>query len=355
MISKDFDLLDTATEPGFVNKKPRAEVVTAADLLPSVLGKIERREPPVRWRVDDKPWGRFWFEPGKLLVVGGPTGGAKTALMMFAAFGALQRNPSLRITVANVEDSVEDLLLRGIASETRIPIDQLRDREGDELSPERMEQVRQTLAAVGPRLQFVRRPFSVERAIASTGDFQADVVIFDYLQELRLEDHDTDAQDNVRRIMPKLRALADKGVCVVVTAALSREGMRHIGTRSGKHDFNEFDAMIFRDGSQIEHSMDEGFCLIPERGAVIVKKPGEPYTPIPTLLYHIKPRGGQREHVQLSFDGRYQSFAVMDSGTAKDTPGRTGRGSKIASRPPQSAGGETGTKKVGGSHDHWLK
>jgi replicative DNA helicase len=352
--SKDFDLLCADSGADYVLQKPRAEVVTAADLLPSVLGKIERGEPPVRWYVDDKPWGRFWFEPGKLLVVGGPTGGAKTALMVYAAFGALQRNPSLRFTIANVEDSVEDLLLRGISSQTCIPIDQLRDREGDQLTPERVEQVRQALATIGPRLQFVRRPFTVERAIAAAGDFGANVVIFDYLQELRLEDHDADAQDNVRRIMPKLRSLADKGVCVVVTAALSREGMKHIASRSGRHDFNEFDAMIFRDGSQIEHSMDEGFSLIPARGAAVVKKPGEPYTPIPTELYHIKPRGGQREHVQLVFDGRYQSFAVVQQDAGKVALRSEGITSRAAKRPSRSAGGVTGTTGTGGSDGHWI-
>jgi replicative DNA helicase len=354
MISKDFDLLAPDVASDYVLKKPRAEVVTAADLLPSVLDRIERGEPPVRWQVDDKPWGRFWFEPGKLLVVGGPTGGAKTALMMHAAFGALQRTASLRITVANVEDSVDDLLLRGISSQTRIPVDQLRDREGDQLTPERLEQVRQSLATIVPRLQFVRRPFTVERAIAAAGDFGANVVIFDYLQELRLEDHDADAQDNVRRIMPKLRSLADKGVCVVVTAALSREGMKHIANRSGKHDFNEFDAMIFRDGSQIEHSMDEGFSLIPSRGAAVVKKPGEPYTPIPTELYHIKPRGGQREHVRLAFDGRYQSFAVVEQDDGKAAQRSDGSTSKAAKRTSRNAGGDTATNGKGGSDGHWI-
>ena len=354
MISKDFDLTDGSVGSGYVTKKPRAEVVTAADLLPTVLGKIEDREPPVRWLFDDRPWGRYWFAPGKVIVVGGPTGGAKTALATFSVFGALQRNPALRVTVANVEDAVDDLLLRGIASQLKLPIDQLRDREGDQLTPAALDAARQLLSSIGPRLQFVRRPFTVERAIASAKDFKSDVAVFDYLQDLRLEDRDGDAQDNVRRIMPQLRALADTGPCVVVTAALSREGLKHIRQRSGSQDFHELDTAIYRDASQIEHCMDEGFCLIPKRGAVVAKVPGQPYVPIPTELYHVKTRASQREHGQLVFDGEHQRFLLAEQGTAKPAPASTSPQPKPGTRGASSGKTGAGATKKGANDGHWL-
>jgi replicative DNA helicase len=354
MISKDFDLVASNGEAGYVVRKPRAEVVTAADLLPTVLGKIENHEPPVRWLLDDVPWGRYWFEPSKLLVIGGPTGGAKTALMMDTCFRALERHPGIRVSIANVEDGIDDLLLRGIASRLRLPIDQLRNREGDQLTPERLALVRQKLESIGPRLQLVRRPFTVERAIAAAGDFKADVAIFDYLQDLRLEDRDGDAQDNVRRIMPQLRGLADKGMCVVVTAALSREGLKHIRDRSGKHDYHELDSAIFRDASQIEHAMDEGFCLIPARGAAVVRMMGEGYKPVPTELYHVKTRASQREHVRLIFDGRYQSFELAkdEASVGSTTPAR--RSSRPDVQLSKGKSNEPNTKPKGGPDGHWL-
>lgn len=354
MIGKDFDLLAADGGADYVLKKPRAEIVTAADLLPTVLGKIENHEPPVRWLADDVPWGRYWFEPSKLLVVGGPTGGAKTALMMDTCFRALQRHPDIRVSVANVEDGIDDLLLRGIASRFRLPIDQLRDREGDQLTPERLAFVRQNLESIGPRLQLIRRPFTVERAIAVTEDFKADVAIFDYLQDLRLEDRGGDAQDNVRRIMPQLRALADKGMCVVVTAALSREGLKHIRERSGTHDYHELDTSIFRDASQIEHAMDEGFCLMPARGAAVVKVTGEGYKPIPTELYHVKTRASQREHVRLVFDGRYQSFDLARDAASVGAATPARRSSRPEVQLSNGKSNEPNTKSKGGRDGHWL-
>jgi replicative DNA helicase len=350
--AKDFDLLSNESEFDYVLKKPRAEVISAADLLPKVLDSIEDHEPPTRWRVDDVPWGRYWFEPSKLLVVGGPTGGAKTALMMDTAFRALARNPSIRVVVANVEDTVEDLLLRGIASHTRTPIDQLRNREGDQLTPERMALIRQALEAIGPRLHLVRRPFTVERVIAAASAFEAEMVMFDYLQELRLEDRDGDAQDNVRRIMPQLRALADRGACVVVTAALSREGMKHIRARSGANDYHELDSAIFRDASQIEHAMDEGFCLIPDRGAAVVAVPGQAYSPIPTELYHVKTRAGQRVHVPLVFDGRYQRFALREQGAKKKSIALARNSAQPQGHSSPKASPKTNSQ--GGTNGHWL-
>jgi replicative DNA helicase len=353
-MSKDFDLLSLGDGSGYVLKKPRAEVITAAELMPAVLGRIEAREPPTRWFVDDVPWGRYWFEPSQLVVVGGPTGGAKTALMVDTAFRALARNPSIRVTIANVEDTAEDLLLRGIASQTRTPIDELRDRQGSHLTPEWCASIQESLGAIGPRLQIVRRPFTVERAIAAARDFSASVAIFDYLQELRLEERDGDVQDNVRRIMPQLRALADTGTCVVVTAALSREGLKHIRERSGKHDYHELDTAIYRDASQIEHSMDEGFCLIPARGAAVVRVAGQDYTPVPTELYHVKTRTGQREHVPLLFDGRYQAFARAERGASRGSLPPATRSTPGADRQAGGKPNDSKTRAKGKSDGHWI-
>jgi replicative DNA helicase len=354
LISNDFDLLGLGDNPGYVLKKPRAEVITAADLMPTVLRKIESGEPPTRWFVDDVPWGRYWFEPSKLIVVGGPTGGAKTALMVDTTFRAMARNPAIRVTIANVEDTDEDLLLRGIASHTRTPIDQLRDRRGTHLTPERCASIQESLGEIGPRLQIVRRPFTVERAVAAARDFNANVAIFDYLQELRLEDRDGDVQDNVRRIMPQLRALADTGTCVIVTAALSREGLKHIRERSGKHDYHELDTAIYRDASQIEHSMDEGFCLIPARGATVVRVAGQDYTSVPTELYHVKTRTGQREHVPLLFDGRYQAFTRAEQAASTGAPSASSRSAEGGGRQPRGKPNESKTRAKGASDAHWI-
>jgi len=351
MISDDFDLLGSDGGDRYVAKKPRAEAVIAADLLSDVLSPIEAGEPPMRWLVDDVPWGRYWYEPSKLLVIGGPTSGGKTALMVDTAFRALARNADLRVAIANVEDSLDDLLLRGIASHSRIPIGELRCREGSHITADRMAEIRQALAEMTPRLLLVKRPFTVERAIATATDFGANVMIFDYLQDLRLEDRDGDAQDNVRRIMPQLRALADKGTCVVVTAALSREGLKHIRERSGKHDYHELDTAIYRDASQIEHAMDEGFCLIPQRGAAVVKVPGQEYKPVPLELYHVKTRAGQRVHVPLVFDGRYQSFTIAEDGVKKTTPGIGSQVKRQSGRPAPDNQAPAGK---GGRGGHWL-
>jgi archaellum biogenesis ATPase FlaH len=354
MSNTDFDMLTPEAPADYVMKRPRAEVVTAAELLPAVLDRVERGEPPTRWLVDDVPWGRYWFEPASLVVVGGPTGGAKTALMMDSAFRALVRNPTIRVSIANVEDTVDDLLLRGVASHARIPIDQLRDRQGSRITPESLAEVRLTLASVLPRLQLVRRPFTVERAVLAATDFNADIVIFDYLQDLRLEDRDGDAQDNVRRIMPQLRSLADAGKCVVVTAALSRDGLRHIRERAGKLDYHELDSAIFRDASQIEHAMDEGFCLIPQRGATVVRAPGQAYTPVPIELYHVKTRTGQRMHAPLVFDGRYQSFDLGREVTGRAQPGQPHGRPRSGKRPTGATQGKPGTQRAGGDDDHFI-
>jgi replicative DNA helicase len=356
--SRNFDMLERIARP---------QVTSLSDAMERVFQDIENRVPPVEWRVADEPWGTYAFRPHSLLVVGAPTSGGKTALLQSSLVMAMQRNPSLRVLVANNESQTNELIQRIIAFLTEVNLRHVRQRDRTHCTPELMAAARDQMAAFRSRLHFVERPFTVDQMALEAKEFGANIVCLDTLQKARLAEYDGDAQDTVRRIMERLRALADQGVCVATAASLSRSGVTHMKARAGSTDSNELDAGIFLHSSEIETHANDAYVLLPERGAKTTFRDDEPYVPIKMWLNHVKSRDDMKTHVPLLFDGRYQRFMlrVIDPKGSRPSSGQPrnqwqGKNPQRRGGTASSESGNQGTQRNGKEHgnehsDHeWI-
>ena len=75
----------------------------AADLLADWRDDVLSGKPPVLYPVGDGTLARIEIGPGLVTLFGGAPGAGKTALTMQLACEALERTPTLRALVMNVE------------------------------------------------------------------------------------------------------------------------------------------------------------------------------------------------------------------------------------------------------------
>jgi archaellum biogenesis ATPase FlaH len=342
----------------FVLEKPRAKVATLADLLPSLLDKLERGDPPTRWLVDDQTWGTFALRPKHIVLVGGPTNSGKTAFATSTMFKAMKVNPCLRVLIASTEEDTEDLVYRGIARLLDINIRHLRNCDRTHLTPAILDTIRCEMELLQPRLRIVQRPFTVDQVVSAAKDFGADVVVVDYLQDLRLDGFDGELQETVRRLMPELRSLADAGPCVLLMSALSRSGVSHIQGRTGSRLFNQHDHGVFLGATQIEYAVNDAYVLLHDNGTETASVNGEMNEkPRRMWLQHLKSRGDEIVLVPLTFDGRYQKFTLRPI-NRPETPKRNNAGTTAAAsgpRAPAATVAKAKPSKAGNADDHYFR
>jgi hypothetical protein len=341
-MAQDLRFIEDGHDGDFVLKKPRAAVVSVAEMLPAFLDKLEKGEPPVVWHVDDRPWGKFAFRPGRVVVVGGPTNVGKTAFAVDVTMRALARNPEVRAVLATVEEDPEDLLCRGIAGLIQLPVSQLRERRREGITDSDIGRVRDALEDIGPRLFIVKRPFTLDEVIMAAEDFGANIVMLDYLQELRLSDWDGDLMEKIRRIMPMLRSLADRGQCVLAMSALTREGARQVDGLGGRQNFSSSDLAVFHGGMPIEYAMNEGYLLLHDRGRRSVAVAGDhDDAPLPMWLQHLKSRSDVTQLVPLWFEGRYQRFVYREVSSSSGSEGPASLRGQFSGEPQGPARGKS--------------
>ena len=339
--------LKEGSDRDFVMEKPRAKVVTLADLLPGLMDNLERGDPPTRWLVDDQLWGTFALRPKHIVLVGGPTNSGKTAFATSTMFKAMKVNPSLRVLIASTEEDTEDLVYRGIARLLDINIRHLRNRERTQLTPATLDTIRGEMDSLQPRLCIVKRPFTVDQVVSAAKDFGADVVVVDYLQDLRLDGFDGELQETVRRLMPELRSLADAGPCVFLMSALSRSGVSHIQARVGSRFFNQHDHGVFLGATQIEYAVNDAYVLLHDKGTETASVNGEMNEkPRRMWLQHLKSRGDEIVLVPLTFDGRYQKFTLREINGAETSKRNGGDLTGTAFVPPAQSGSVVKAKTI---------
>ncbi len=334
--------------PGdFVTEKPRAKTSTLAEILPGFFNKLERGEPPIVWPVDERPWGKFAFRPGHIVCVGGPTNSGKTAFAVNTMFRAMAITPSLKVVLASVEEDAEDLVCRGIAGLMDIPVSVLRNRDRSNLPDGTLARIKQALDGISSRLLIVRRPFTLDQVALAAKDFRAQLVVADYLQELRVDGYDGDLQETLRRSMPMLRTLADSGPCVFVMSALSREGVFRVEHSGGRRTIKAADKTAFLGGTQIEYGVNDAYLLLEDGGSKVASVHGaggeHPFKRVGVWLQHVKARGDRTTLVPLWFDGTHQKF------TLRELPGQSSvqaPGSTIGESKPTASAKKPSSPKV---------
>jgi replicative DNA helicase len=261
-------------------------------------------EPPVRYDLG------LGFEtvdlaPGSVLLVGAPPAVGKTALVTQWVAEALARQLDLKALVCNVEMHPPRLLARMVARLGKVPMDALQrcDLSGRGVRA-KVEKGLAAVAAFADRLAFVTEdgpgglpPYSVENIKAAADAFGADLVVVDYLQRITSCADGGPARSDaaaMTRIMQEVRAIAARGVAVVVVSAVSRQK-----DTAGRTSYRGVNLASFRGSSEIEFGADDAYLLDRDDDLGADGR---------ATLRHVKARYREPQDVALVFDGSTMTF-----------------------------------------------
>lgn len=286
----------------------KANYVTAADALAGCRDDWFTGRKPTLYPVGDNgPLAGVEIGPGLVTLLGGPPGLGKTALSMQWVADGLRLTPALRVIVCNVEMPPAVLIERQIARLSGIPLNDLRYRRLTEEHAARLDVGLRTLEGIADRLAFLRPPFTLKALAAAADQFDAGLLVIDYLQRVEPGDRSaaTDRRGAIDAMMTSLRLFAGAGVAVLAVAAVGR------GKDSkGRSAYDGLGLASFRESSELEYGADDAFLLLPDPD----DRPGA------LVLRHVKSRYGAPTDIPLKFDGRQQQF------TAAATTERAGEG-----------------------------
>jgi replicative DNA helicase len=286
-----------------------ARYQAADDLLDSWREDVLSGKPPVLYPVGDGELARFEIGPGLVTLLGGAPGAGKTALTMQFAFEALERTPTLRAMVLNVEMPPAVLLDRQLARLARIDLSLIRHRR---LGAEHAAAVGRGMSALErlrERLAFVRPPYDLANVAASADAFDAGLIVVDYVQRIGSFGDQGDRRGAVDATMSYLRQFADAGTSILVVAALARSK-----DAKGRSSYGEgLNLASFRETSELEYGADDAFILAPDSG--------DGGTPSRVFLKHLKSRHGETRDITLNFDRKHQRFDAVGSARRTKRPG----------------------------------
>lgn len=263
---------------------------TALALLADWQRDVMAGTPPTRF-----PTGIPSFDlwPGTVTLVGGAPGAGKTAFAMQAVVDALRLSPKLRALVVNVEMAPSVLFDRQLARLAGIPLSVIRDRRMTDLAP--LGRPFKTLEAIGGRLAFADRPFTLAGISSQVEAFKADLVLLDYVQRLQPAGG-TDTRTSVNATMDQLRQWADAGRAVLAVAAVTRSR-----DYAGRSSYDHLTLASFRESSELEYGADDAWMLVPE---------DDDNPTVAVTLRHLKARYGLPADRLLEFDRPRQRFSI---------------------------------------------
>jgi replicative DNA helicase len=263
--------------------------------------------PPKTWPIG-APFGRVTIGPGIILLLGGPPGAGKTALIMMWVLMTLLLNPELKVAVANVEMSAMRLLDRQLARLSGVPLNRILRRQYEPMDATRLGKGFEQIRAVVDRIAFVQGPFDLARVADVADAFEADLLVLDYLQRFDVAGRHNGLREKTNAQMSLLRQFASSGVGIIAAAALTRSkdsagrssyAGRHLGLAS------------FRESSELEYGCDEAFLLF---GLDDEEEAEDDGSIQKMMLAHVKSRDGELTSTALKFHRRIQEFTALDDG-----------------------------------------
>jgi len=283
-----------------------ANYQTASDVFDQWRDDVFTGDPPILYPVGSGELARIEVGPNLVTLIGGAPGAGKTAFTMQCAVDALRLTHSLRVLVCNVEMPSTVLLDRQLARLSGIDATTVRYRKLDGSHAQRADQAMNTLEHIAERLCFVRPPFNLDNVAASADDFDADLLVLDYIQRISPPGEHADRRGAINATMGFLRQFADAGVGIVVVAAVARQKDHH-----GRSSYagNALSLASYRESSELEFGADDAFILTPDQ------KNAELVT-----LRHLKARHTEPRDIALRFDRRRQAFTPVGTTTSKPKP-----------------------------------
>jgi hypothetical protein len=129
---------------------------------------------------------------------------------------------------------------------------------------------------------------------AAADEFDAGLIVLDYIQRVAPPGDHGDKRGSVDATMNHLRQFADAAVAVVVVSAVGRTK-----DSKGRSSYagDGLNLASFRESSELEFGADDGFILAPHAKADDV-----------VILRHLKSRNSETLDIELTFDKRLQRF-----------------------------------------------
>lgn len=273
--------------------------VTGKALFDAWHGEVISKTPPPTWASVDPVFEPFEIGPNRIILLGGAPGSGKTALLCQWVFGLLANNPDLRVLIGNVEMPPHALLNRQLARLSGVPLTTIHKREVEPADEIKLRAAFEGMRPLIDRLAFATDPHKLASIATAASDFEADLLLVDYLQRVAAATKTTGTREQVNALMSELRQIADKGqVGILAAAALSRSR-----DRKGNNSYGAATLASFRESSEAEYGSDDCLILAPtdHNHGNLVR---------PMLLTHAKSRYGEQRDVALTFHRRFQRFEV---------------------------------------------
>ncbi len=277
----------------------QAKYIICTDALADWRDAIYSGVAPTLYPVGTGALERIEIGPGRVVLIGGLPGGGKTALTTQLIIDALRAEPKLRALVANVEMTPSVLLDRQLARLSGVPLDLIARRQLDNSHADQIDRGIGTLEAIAERLVFVESPYTLENIVSAADEFNANLLVLDYLQRIKPPGAHADKRGGVDALMDYLRQFADAGRALLCVSALSRS--KDSRGRSS-YDGNSLNLASFRESSELEYGCDTAYVLVPD------SKDDEL-----VVLRCLKHRHGEPIDIPLRFEKRLQRFVSTGS------------------------------------------
>lgn len=287
----------------------KARYTVAADALTDWRDTLFNGATPTFYEVGAGVFELVEIGPGRVIVIGGPPGGGKTALVTQWTIDALRAVPTLRAVLCSVEMSVPVLLDRQLARLAGVPLDVIARRKLDASHAERIDRGLATLESVADRLAFVDPPFELGNVADTADEFGGELLTLDYLQRIRPPGEHGDKRGRVDALMGFLRQFAEAGCAVLCVSAVARSKDRR---GRSTYDGDALSLASYRESSELEYGADLAYMLV-----------GNPDAPEAMTLRCLKHRHGEPVDISLRFERSIQSFTPTEPAT--EMPGECGK------------------------------
>jgi replicative DNA helicase len=300
----------------------KANYRSGADVLDGWRDDVMSGKPPTFYPIGEGELARLEIGPRLVTLIGGAPGAGKTAFVMQCTVDALRLTPTLRAVVCNIEMPPDVLLDRQLARLSGVDLTTIRYRRLTAEHSERIDAGLTTLAEVCDRLAFVRPPFDLDNIANVADEFDAGLIVLDYIQRIQPPGEHGDKRGSVNATMNHLRAFADADVAVIVLSAVGRTK-----DDQGRSSYagTGMNLASFRESSELEFGADDAFILHPEADKA------EENT---MRLRHLKSRHGEARDMLLTFDRPRMSFTPLSDDEAAE---RTSKPHKRGTRKADSA------------------